>query len=546
MREAPHKNDRKGGVTLAKILLEMKNITKTFPGVKVLSDVNLQVEEGEIHALVGENGAGKSTLMNVLSGIYPYGSYEGDIIYDGQICEFHHINDSENKGIVIIHQELAMVPYMTIAENMYLGNEKGRKYAIDWNETYGEADRYLKTVGLTESSHTLIKDISVGKQQLVEIAKALAKKARLLILDEPTASLNEDDSKALLELLLKFKKEGMTSIIISHKLNEIAYVADKITILRDGQTIETLDRNVDAISEDRIIKGMVGRELVDRFPKRHDVEIGEMAMEVENWNAYHPLYSDRKVVSDVSFHVKKGEVLGICGLMGAGRTELAMSIFGKSYGADISGTVRIHGEEVNLNSVKEAIAHKLAYVTEDRKGNGLILGNPIKINTTLANLKAISHKTIIDKDKEFGVAQEYRDKLKTKCSSVEQNVGNLSGGNQQKVLLSKWMFAEPDILILDEPTRGIDVGAKYEIYCIINRLAAEGKSVIMISSELPEVLGMSDRIYVMNEGKMVGEISAEEATQEKIMACILKSDKTGLSSRRESKQRRTNLNFLRD
>ncbi len=524
MREAPPKNSGKGGVILAKILLEMKNITKTFPGVKVLSDVNLQVEEGEIHALVGENGAGKSTLMNVLSGIYPYGSYEGDIIYDGQICEFHYINDSENKGIVIIHQELAMVPYMTIAENMYLGNEKGKKYAIDWNETYGEADRYLKTVGLTESSHTLIKDISVGKQQLVEIAKALAKRAKLLILDEPTASLNEDDSKALLELLLKFKKEGMTSIIISHKLNEIAYVADKITILRDGQTIETLDRNVDTISEDRIIKGMVGRELVDRFPKRHDVKIGEMAMEVENWNAYHPLYSDHKVVSDVSFHVKKGEVLGICGLMGAGRTELAMSIFGKSYGTNISGKVRIQGQEVNLNSVKEAIAHKLAYVTEDRKGNGLILGNPIKINTTLANLKAISHRTIIDKDKEFGVAQEYRDKLKTKCSSVEQNVGNLSGGNQQKVLLSKWMFAEPDILILDEPTRGIDVGAKYEIYCIINRLAAEGKSVIMISSELPEVLGMSDRIYIMNEGKMVGEISAEEATQEKIMACILKSD----------------------
>lgn len=510
---------------MAKILLEMKNITKTFPGVKVLSDVNLQVEEGEIHALVGENGAGKSTLMNVLSGIYSYGSYEGDIIYDGQICEFHDISDSEHKGIVIIHQELAMVPYMTIAENMYLGNEKGKKYAIDWNETYGEADKYLKTVGLTESSHTLIKDISVGKQQLVEIAKALAKRARLLILDEPTASLNEDDSKALLELLLKFKKEGMTSIIISHKLNEIAYVADKITILRDGQTIETLDRKVDDISEDRIIKGMVGRELVDRFPKRHDVTIGEMAMEVEHWNAYHPLYSDRKVVSDVSFHVRKGEVLGICGLMGAGRTELAMSIFGKSYGANISGTVRIHGEEVNLSSVKDAIKHKLAYVTEDRKGNGLILGNPIKINTTLSNLKAISCRTIIDKDKEFGVAQEYRDKLKTKCSSVEQNVGNLSGGNQQKVLLAKWMFAEPDILILDEPTRGIDVGAKYEIYCIINRLAAEGKSVIMISSELPEVLGMSDRIYIMNEGKMVGEIDAEEATQEKIMACILKSDK---------------------
>jgi putative multiple sugar transport system ATP-binding protein len=510
---------------LAKILLEMKSITKTFPGVKALDNVNLQVEEGEIHALVGENGAGKSTLMNVLSGIYPYGTYEGDIIYNGEICKFNRISDSEQKGIVIIHQELALVPYMTIAENMYLGNEKGKRYAINWNETYGEADRYLNTVGLMESSHTLIKDISVGKQQLVEIAKALAKNARLLILDEPTASLNEDDSKALLELLLKFKSEGLTSIIISHKLNEIAYVADKITVIRDGSTIETLDRKKDAITEDRIIKGMVGRELVDRFPKRDDVKIGERAMEVEHWNACHPLYSDRKVVNDVSFYVRKGEVVGICGLMGAGRTELAMSIFGKSYGVNISGKVRIKGQEVALNSVREAIRHKLAYVTEDRKGNGLILGNPIKINTTLANMQAISRRSIIDKDKEFAVAEDYRDKLKTKCPSVEQNVGNLSGGNQQKVLLSKWMFAEPDILILDEPTRGIDVGAKYEIYCIINRLAAEGKSVIMISSELPEVLGMSDRIYIMNEGRMVGEVSAAEATQEKIMACILKSDK---------------------
>ncbi|WP_313186404.1 multiple monosaccharide ABC transporter ATP-binding protein [Lacrimispora sp.] len=510
---------------MAKILLEMKSITKTFPGVKALDNVNLQVEEGEIHALVGENGAGKSTLMNVLSGIYPYGTYEGDIIYNGEICKFNRISDSEQKGIVIIHQELALVPYMTIAENMYLGNEKGKRYAINWNETYGEADRYLNTVGLVESSHTLIKDISVGKQQLVEIAKALAKNARLLILDEPTASLNEDDSKALLELLLKFKSEGLTSIIISHKLNEIAYVADKITVIRDGSTIETLDRKKDAITEDRIIKGMVGRELVDRFPKREDVEIGERAMEVEHWNACHPLYSDRKVVNDVSFYVRKGEVVGICGLMGAGRTELAMSIFGKSYGVNISGKVRIKGQEVALNSVREAIRHKLAYVTEDRKGNGLILGNPIRINTTLANMQAISRRSIIDKDKEFAVAEDYRDKLKTKCPTVEQNVGNLSGGNQQKVLLSKWMFAEPDILILDEPTRGIDVGAKYEIYCIINRLAAEGKSVIMISSELPEVLGMSDRIYIMNEGRMVGEVSAAEATQEKIMACILKSDK---------------------
>lgn len=502
----------------------MKNITKTFPGVKALDNVNLQVEEGEIHALVGENGAGKSTLMNVLSGIYPYGTYEGDIIYDGEVCEFHTIKDSERKGIVIIHQELALIPYMTIGENMFLGNERGTKLKINWNETNDLAAKYLKTVGLKESPQVLIKDIGVGKQQLVEIAKALAKNAKLLILDEPTASLNEADSKALLELLLKFKKEGMTSIIISHKLNEVSFVADKITVIRDGATIETLDKEKDDISESRIIKGMVGRELSDRFPKR-EKHIGDVMMEVKDWTVYHPLYAERKVVDNVNLNVRKGEVVGISGLMGAGRTELAMSLFGKSYGDNISGQLFINGKEVHLNTVQDAIKHKLAYVTEDRKGNGLILSNPIKINTTLANLDAVSSHSIIDKDKEYGVAVEYKDKLKTKCPTVEQNVGNLSGGNQQKVLLAKWMFADPDILILDEPTRGIDVGAKYEIYCIINQLVAEGKSVIMISSELPEILGMCDRIYVMNEGKLVGELEGSEATQEIIMSHILKAGK---------------------
>ncbi len=510
---------------MAKILLEMKNITKTFPGVKALDNVNLKVEEGEIHALVGENGAGKSTLMNVLSGIYPYGTYEGDIVYNGEVCQFNKIKDSEEKGIVIIHQELALVPYMSIGENMFLGNERGKSAAIDWNETYGEADKYLKMVGLSESSKVLVKDIGTGKQQLVEIAKALAKHAKLLILDEPTSSLNEKDSQALLDLMLKFKKEGMTSIIISHKLNEVAYVADKITVIRDGSTIETMDKHTTEISEDRIIKGMVGREITDRFPKRHDVKIGDVNMEVKNWTVHHPLYPERKVCDNVSIKVRKGEVIGVSGLMGAGRTELAMSIFGQSYGTNISGQLFLDGKEVQLKNVKQAIKNKLAYVTEDRKGNGLVLTNPIKINTTLANLDSISPHKIIDKDKEYQVAEEYRKKLKTKCSTVEQNVGNLSGGNQQKVLLAKWMFADPDVLILDEPTRGIDVGAKYEIYCIINDLVAAGKSVVMISSELPEVLGMSDRIYVMNEGRIAGELSAEEASQEKIMSIIVNSGK---------------------
>ena len=374
---------------MAKILLEMKNITKTFPGVKALDNVNLQVEEGEIHALVGENGAGKSTLMNVLSGIYPYGTYEGDIVYDGEVCKFQTIKDSEKKGIVIIHQELALVPQMTIGENMFLGNERGKKAAINWNETYAEADKYLRMVGLSESSRVLIKDIGTGKQQLVEIAKALAKQAKLLILDEPTSSLNETDSRALLDLMLEFKKQGMTMIIITHKLNEVVYVADKITVVRDGSTIETLDKHTTTIDEDRIIKGMVGREITDRFPKRHDVKIGEVNMEVKNWTVHHPVYTEKVVVDNVNFNVKKGEVVGIYGLMGAGRTELSMSIFGRSYGSEISGELFINGKETVLKSPREAIDAKLAYVTEDRKGNGLVLSNSIKLNTSLANMNSM-------------------------------------------------------------------------------------------------------------------------------------------------------------
>ena len=506
---------------MAKVLLEMNSITKTFPGVKALDNVNFKVEEGEIHALVGENGAGKSTLMNVLSGIYPYGTYTGDIIYDGEVCNFHNIKDSEKKGIVIIHQELALIPYMTIGENMFLGNEQGSKWCIDWNKTYAEADKYLEMVGLSDSSKTLIKDIGTGKQQLVEIAKALAKHAKLLILDEPTSSLNETDSRALLDLMKKLKSEGMTMIIISHKLNEVSYVADKITVVRDGSTIETLDAKVDDISETRIIKGMVGREITDRFPKRPGVEIGDVMMEVKDWTVFHPEFSERKVCDNVSINVRAGEVVGIYGLMGAGRTELAMSIFGRSYGIGISGDLLLRGKPVTLKSPKQAIEAGLAYVTEDRKGNGLVLSNSILRNTTLANLKGVSNATFIDKDKEYEVALEYVSKLKTKTPSVEQLVGNLSGGNQQKVLLAKWMFANPDVLILDEPTRGIDVGAKYEIYCIINDLARAGKSVVMISSELPEVIGMSDRIYIMNQAKIVGEMKASDATQENIMACIV-------------------------
>ncbi|MCL1603805.1 sugar ABC transporter ATP-binding protein [Succinatimonas hippei] len=508
------------------ILLQMKNITKRFGKVTALSNVNLEVEQGEVHALVGENGAGKSTLMNVLSGIYPYGSYEGEIVYDGEICKFSDIKHSEAKGIVIIHQELALVPFLSIAENLFLGNEitaGSSKNVVDWSKTYHRAKELLNMVGLHEDPRTLIKDIGVGKQQLVEIAKAISKNCRLLILDEPTASLNETDSKALLDLIAKFRDQGMTSIIISHKLNEISYIANSITVIRDGSTIETLDNSNHDVSEDRIIQGMVGRALTDRFPKRDTKPSDEVLMEIKNWTVYHPLNRERKVCDNVNIEIKKGEVVGLSGLMGAGRTELAKSVFGKSYGVNISGQIFINGKEVHLNSVQDGINNGVAYVTEDRKGDGLLLSSPISINTTLARLEKVSNHNILDKDKEVIVAEDYRKQLRTKCSSVYQNVGNLSGGNQQKVLLAKWMFADPDILILDEPTRGIDVGAKYEIYCIINELVAKGKAVLMISSELPEILGMCDRIYVMNEGKIVAQMPKSEASQESIMSAILRS-----------------------
>ena len=515
---------------MAKTLLEMRSITKEFPGVKALDNVNLKVEEGEIHALIGENGAGKSTLMNVLSGTYPAGSYSGEIYYDGKLCQFKNQKDSEAVGIVIIHQELALIPLLSIGENMFLGNEIKNKFGfIDWNKTYYEAEQHMKQVGLNESqvglnesAQTLVKDIGTGKQQLVEIAKAFSKKVRLLILDEPTSSLNDEDAKMLLDLLMEFKKQGLTSIIITHKLNEIIYCADKATIIRDGSTIETLVKGVDEFSEDRIIKGMVGRAMEDRYPKREHKVQDTVSMEVKNWTVHHPLYPERVVDDNISFYVRKGEVVGFSGLQGAGRTELAMSIFGRSYGTDISGEVYLNGEKVNLKSPEDAIHHKLAYVTEDRKTNGLILDESIRFNTTLARLDKVCGGGIIDTDKEVQVADQMTKEMGTKTPTIEQRVGNLSGGNQQKALLGKWMFTEPDILIMDEPTRGIDVGAKYDIYCLINDMVSKGKSVVMISSELPELLGMCDRIYVMNEGRLLAEVNAADATQESIMGYIIR------------------------
>lgn len=507
---------------MSNIILEMKNITKEFPGVKALENVNFKVREGEIHALCGENGAGKSTLMKVLSGVYPHGSYSGDILFHNQISQFKNVKQSEEIGIVIIHQELALIPYLSIAENIFLGNELKKKGIIDWNETKVKTKELLQKVGLSESPDTKVENIGVGKQQLVEITKALSKDVKLLILDEPTASLNEQDSENLLELLLELKKQGITSIIISHKLNEIEKIADSTTILRDGKTIETLDMKKDNVTEDRIIKGMVGRDLTDRYPKRK-AKISGKLFEIKNWNVHHPLHAERKVIDDVNFHVRKGEIVGIAGLMGAGRTELAMSIFGKSYGKKISGEILKDGKEVSFPDVRSAIKSGVAYVTEDRKDSGLNLIDDIKQSITLASLDKISKHSVLNNQKETLVAEEYRKKLNIKAPNIFQRVGNLSGGNQQKVVLSKWIFSEPDILIFDEPTRGIDVGAKFEIYSIMNELAASGKGILMISSELPEILGMCDRVYVMSEGRITGEVSGEEATQEKLMTYMTKS-----------------------
>jgi putative multiple sugar transport system ATP-binding protein len=498
----------------------MQDISKDFFGVKALSNVNFNVIEGEINAIVGENGAGKSTLMNILSGVYPYGQYSGHIFLSGQECTFSNIKDSEKNGIVIIHQELALSPYMTIAENVFLGNERAKYGIINWDATNIDAIKYLTMVSLHDEPTTLVKDIGIGKQQLLEIAKALAKNVRLLILDEPTAALNDNDSKYLLDLLCELKKQGVTLILISHKLNEVCDVADRITILRDGCVIETLDRETDVFSEQRIIQGMVGREMTERFPRRN-ANPGEVIFEVNNWNTYHPVFQEKKVVDNVSISVRKGEVVGIYGLMGAGRTEFVMSLFGRSYGCKSSGEVKKNGVVIDTKNVINAIHNKISLIPEDRKDNGLNLISDVKMNISIAALEKISKKGVIDNDKDLMVAREYCNRLHIKATSPAQKVESLSGGNQQKVVLAKWIFTEPEIFLLDEPTRGVDVGAKYEIYGIINQLVENGAGVVFISSDLTEVLGMSDRIYIMHEGKLLGEMPASEATQTNIMHCIV-------------------------
>ncbi len=497
-------------------ILEMRNITKEFPGVKALNNVSFQVAEGEIHCLVGENGAGKSTLMKVLSGVYPYGEYSGEIYLNGQLQKFSGIRDSDRAGIAIIYQELALVPELTVYENIFLGNEIRKGIMVDWNETIKRASEVLKKVGLDVNPAAKIKELGVGKQQLVEIAKALSRDVRLLILDEPTSALNEDDSRNLLNLLRGLKKQGVTCILISHKLKEVIEIADTVTVLRDGKTICTLSAETDEISEFVLIKHMVGREIDNIYPPRSTKPSDEILLEVKDWSAYDPRLG-RYVLKNVSFYVRKGEIVGFAGLMGSGRTELAKSLFGNPDGYHITGEITFKGERRRYTHPQSAIRSGMAYVTEDRKGNGLILIQDVKQNITLANLRKIAKRGVVNANAEIKVANEYKSSLNIKTPTVEQKVGNLSGGNQQKVSVAKWLFVKPDILILDEPTRGIDVGAKFEIYTIMTRLVQQGMSIIMISSELPEVLGMSDRVYILSAGRLTGELPIEEATQEKIM-----------------------------
>jgi putative multiple sugar transport system ATP-binding protein len=505
-------------------ILEMRSITKEFPGVKALQDVSLTVNAAEVHAICGENGAGKSTLMKVLSGVYPAGTYTGEIIFRGEPISFRDIKSSEAAGIVIIHQELALIPELSITENIFLGNEINRGGVIDWVEAKRRAIELLARVGLNEDPDRQIKHIGVGKQQLVEIAKALNKDVKLLILDEPTAALNENDSQHLLDLIRGLKGKGIASIMISHKLNEIEQVADSITILRDGKTIETLDIQTGDINEDRIIRGMVGRSLESRFPDRTP-NIGDVFFEVRDWTVQHPQVPERMVVKGSSLNVRRGEIVGIAGLMGAGRTELAMSLFGRSYGNYLSGTIVKDGEEIELRDVSQAIDAGLAYVSEDRKSLGLNLLDDIKSSIVSAKLKKISRGQVVDDSKEHQVAEEYRKSLRIKAPTVDMSVGKLSGGNQQKVVLAKWMFTDPDLLILDEPTRGIDVGAKYEIYTIIQALASQGKGVILISSELPELLGIADRIYTVFEGQITDNIPVTDANPESLMRSMTSARK---------------------
>ncbi|NMB63903.1 MAG: ATP-binding cassette domain-containing protein [Spirochaetes bacterium] len=505
---------------MGEYILEIENLTKDFPGVRALDHVSLRVRKGEIHSLCGENGAGKSTLMSVISGVYPKGSYEGKVFFKGKETHYHSVKDSEKEGLAIIHQELALSPYLSIYENIFLGHMRTSLGIINWDYYIKESQKYLDQVGLKENPATIVSRMGVGKQQLVEIARALSKKVELLILDEPTSSLNDDESEKLLKLILELKQQGITCIMISHKLNEVLEIADRVTVLRDGKSISTYDVKQDKLTEAMLIRDMVGRDLTARFPERKN-KPGEVILEVKNWTVYHPDYHTIKVVDNASFYARKGEIVAFCGPMGAGRTELMMSIYGRSYGSHAEGEIRIGGKKIDTSDTRKAIEAGIGYVSEDRKNLGLILIQDVKSNISISSLPKLSKAGVVNSSLEIREAERFKNELRIKTPSINQLARNLSGGNQQKVALSRCMLSDPEIFIVDEPTRGIDVGAKSEIYHILNDMAANGKTIIMVTSELPEAIGMADRIYVMNEGRIKGELTHEEATQEKIMHIAL-------------------------
>jgi D-xylose transport system ATP-binding protein len=484
------------------IILDFQNVTKEFPGVIALDDVSIQIQRGEIHGLCGENGAGKSTLMKILSGVYPYGTYTGNVIYEGEELklETRSIRQATEQGIAIVYQELTLVPTMTVGENVFLGREPVERGSINWNKLYADTGKILSQYKLDVPPQAVLSTLGVGKMQMVEIAKALSEEAKVLILDEPTSALTEAEIDKLMEILTILKEHGVTCIYISHKLNEFFRITDRVTVLRDGQAVTT--QPTKDLTEAKLVNYMVGREMTERFPEGNR-RPGEV--------------SSRTVIDGVNFDLRRGEILGIAGLMGSGRTELVTTIFGE-YGKITKGTIKLEDKELHINSSREAIEQGISLVPEDRKGQGLVLIQSILKNISLPNLNQFAHFFSIDKDAELSASMKQATSLAIKAPNLQVNTETLSGGNQQKVVIAKWLMSKPKILIMDDPTRGVDVGAKYEIYKLMNDLAENGVSIIMISSELEEVLGMSDRVMVMHEGRSNGTLDVADATQEKIMA----------------------------
>ncbi len=496
------------------IILDFQHVTKSFPGIVALDDVSFQVKRGEIHGICGENGAGKSTLMKILSGVYPYGDYEGKVIYDGNELKLEGsaIHQAAEKGIAIVYQELTLVPGMTVGENIFLGKEPTERGSITWDQVYSETKKILQKYRMDVHPQEMVKDLGVGKMQMTEIAKALSENARVLILDEPTSALSEAEVSQLMEILQTLKKHGVTCIYITHKLEEFFGITDRVTVLRDGKVVTTQATN--DLTSEKLVKFMVGREMKERFPKRES-HPGEVIFEVEDLHAVDP-DKGREIIKGVSFNLRQGEILGIAGLMGSGRTELVMTIFGE-YGKVTSGKMKLFGEPITNNNGHEAMQHGISLVPEDRKRHGLVLMQTILKNISLPNLDRYASFLRIDQDYELVDCLKYAKELAIKAPNLHVPAESLSGGNQQKVVIAKWLMSGPKVLIMDDPTRGIDVGAKYEIYKLMNELAEKGISIIMISSDLQEVLGMSDRIMVMCKGASNGTLEIDDATQERIM-----------------------------